>query len=139
MLVANSLSGIFFNLSFWYKLTDKTMYGLKYVLIGAGSTIILNFILIPLINIYGAALSRLVSYAIMVAISYYEGRNTGLISLEKKNLKKYALILGSIVLISVLVYLLNPILAMVFVDLSMVYFVLTFMKSEKIKLNGSKS
>ena len=47
VLLANLVMGIFFNLSIWYKLTNKTMIGAFLVLIGAGVTILVNTLFIP--------------------------------------------------------------------------------------------
>lgn len=48
LLMANLLLGIYYNLSFWYKLTDKTIYGAWFSLSGAAIAIVSNIVLIPL-------------------------------------------------------------------------------------------
>lgn len=66
--------GIYFNLSVWYKLTDKTMYGAWITLIGAGATLILNILFIPRFGYLGGAITPFCAYFIMVAISFYIGQ-----------------------------------------------------------------
>lgn len=65
--------GIFYNLSLWYKLTDKTLYGAYISLIGAFATFILNWSLIPVFGYMGSAVSTFGSYFLMVIISYLWG------------------------------------------------------------------
>lgn len=66
--------GIYFNLSVWYKLTDLTKYGAVITIIGALLTVILNFILIPLIGYMGSALTTFGSYLTMTVLSYAIGQ-----------------------------------------------------------------
>ena len=74
LLLANIFLGIFYNLSIWYKLTDKTKYGACISLIGAAITLLLNVILIPLIGYMGSAWATFVCYLSMVIISYFLGK-----------------------------------------------------------------
>lgn len=74
LLMANLMLGIYYNLSFWYKLTDKTIYGAWFSLAGAVVSIVANIILIPLWGIYGAAWAVFFSYLFPNLLSYYFGR-----------------------------------------------------------------
>lgn len=65
--------GVFYNLSLWYKLTDKTLYGAYISLIGAIVTFILNWTLIPILGYMGSAVATFVTYLLMVMISYVWG------------------------------------------------------------------
>ena len=47
VMVAEFFFGIFFNLSLWYKLTDKTAYGMWFSLLGLAITVALNVLLVP--------------------------------------------------------------------------------------------
>lgn len=71
LLVAKLLFGILFSLSIWYKVTDKTKYGILIAGIGAIITVILNIILLPRIGYVGSAIASLLSYATMLGVSYY--------------------------------------------------------------------
>lgn len=66
--------GIYFNLSVWYKLTDKTYYGAWITVAGACLTILLNVTLIPVVGYMGSAITTFLSYLVMVIISYYLGQ-----------------------------------------------------------------
>ena len=71
LLFANFFLGIYYNLSIWYKLTEKTKYGAYIAIFGASITIILNFLLIPILGFVGSALATLACYFFMVLISFY--------------------------------------------------------------------
>jgi len=85
LLIAKLIFGILFSLSIWYKVTDKTKYGILVAVIGAVITIILNVILLPRIGYLGSALASLFSYSVMLAVSYYLSTKHYLI---KYNFKK---------------------------------------------------
>ena len=74
LLFAGLLLGIFYNLSIWYKLTDKTINGAYITVFGAILTIAINWILIPIMGYEGSALTALIAYFIMVIISYAWGQ-----------------------------------------------------------------
>ena len=74
LLLANLFLGIYFNLSLWYKLTDKTYYGSWISIFGAIITITLNILLIPVMGYEGSVLVTLTCYFSMAAISYYYGQ-----------------------------------------------------------------
>ena len=66
--------GIFFILSFWYKLKDVTKYGIVIFLVGAALTIGLNYILIPRYGYLGSAWTNFTVYLVMIIISYIWSR-----------------------------------------------------------------
>jgi len=74
LLMANIFLGIFFNLSIWYKLTGKTMYGAFIALFGATITIVLNYLWIPIFGYLGSAWATLVCYLSMTILSYLIGQ-----------------------------------------------------------------
>ena len=88
LLIANMFLGIFYNLSIWYKLTDKTKLGALVSIIGAGITILLNFILVPIFGYVGAAWATLICYLSVMVISYFLGQKHYPINY---NLKKFGL------------------------------------------------
>jgi O-antigen/teichoic acid export membrane protein len=74
VLLANLVMGIFFNLSIWYKLTNKTMIGAALVMIGAIITVVINVGFIPRFGYVASAWAHLVCYSVMVIISYLWSR-----------------------------------------------------------------
>ncbi|WP_031426801.1 oligosaccharide flippase family protein [Flavimarina sp. Hel_I_48] len=74
VLLANLFLGIYHNLSIWYKLTDKTRYGMYFSIVGAGITIVINIVFIPIVGFMAAAYATLVAYGSMMLISYFIGQ-----------------------------------------------------------------
>ena len=74
VLGANVLTGVWLNLSFWYKREEKTSLAL--VVTGAGlvSMLVFGFWCIPVWGYYGAAWARLASESTMVAVSWWLNR-----------------------------------------------------------------
>jgi O-antigen/teichoic acid export membrane protein len=66
--------GIYMNLSVWYKLSDQTHYGLYISGIGAVVTILLNVFFIPRYSYMASAWTSLISYTIMMILSYIWGQ-----------------------------------------------------------------
>lgn len=66
--------GIFFNLSVWYKLTDRTRWGMYFSLFGLAVTLALNITLVPVIGYMGCAVAAMTSYFLMMLLSYFVGR-----------------------------------------------------------------
>ncbi|UPS92517.1 oligosaccharide flippase family protein [Bizionia sp. M204] len=74
VLLANLFLGIYFNLAIWYKLTDKTRYGMYFSLIGAIITIAFNYLMIPRIGFMASAWATLAAYGSMMLVSYQIGK-----------------------------------------------------------------
>jgi len=74
LLAANVFLGIYYNLSVWYKLTDKMRMGMYITLIGAGITLIGNYCFIPAWGYYASAWTTCICYFSMVVITYYMGQ-----------------------------------------------------------------
>ncbi|MCB0819529.1 MAG: polysaccharide biosynthesis C-terminal domain-containing protein [Bacteroidetes bacterium] len=74
LLMANVFLGIFYNLSIWFKLKDKTVFGAWLSIFGAVLTIVLNYFLIPAYGYYGASWATFIVYFSMMLVSYYLGK-----------------------------------------------------------------
>ncbi len=74
VMAAEVFFGIFFNLSLWYKLTDKTMWGAYFSIFGLVITLTLNIILVPRVGYTGCAWAAFCSYGSMMLASYFIGR-----------------------------------------------------------------
>lgn len=73
ILLANLFSGIYNNLAIWYKLTDRTRFGMYISIFGAFLTIISLLLFVPILGIMGGAVATLFTYCSMVIISWYLG------------------------------------------------------------------
>lgn len=74
LLLAYLFLGIYYNMSVWFKLTDKTYYGTLITLVGAIITIAGNYFLIPVAGFMGSAWAALACYAAMTALCYVLGQ-----------------------------------------------------------------
>tara|TARA_B100001250_G_scaffold66268_1_gene52707 strand:+ start:3300 stop:4730 length:1431 start_codon:yes stop_codon:yes gene_type:complete len=91
LLLANLFLGVFFNLSIWYKLIDKTIFGAYLSIFGATITLSLNIILIPKIGFIGSAITTLVCYFSMAIASYFLSKKYFYIPYKIKNAAFYLL------------------------------------------------
>ena len=102
LLAANLFLGIFYNLSIWYKLSEKTKYGAYLSIFGAIITISLNFLFIPVLGFLGSAWATLICYFSMTIVSYFLGRKYYKIPYPIKRIFLYLGIVFVLFFISVL-------------------------------------
>jgi O-antigen/teichoic acid export membrane protein len=100
LLAANLCFGIVYNLSIWYKLSNKTSFGAIISIFGAVLTIMLNYVFIPIYGYMGSAWATLICYFIMMLLSYYFGQKYYPIDYPLKKVFLY-------ILLTVLFYVLN--------------------------------
>ena len=74
LALGNIFLGIYYNLSVWYKLTNKNTYGAVITIVGAIITIVLNIYLIPRYHYTGAAIATFSCYLFMMLCSYLLGQ-----------------------------------------------------------------
>ena len=91
VLLANLCLGIYHNLSIWYKLTDKTRYGMYISLIGAVITIGFNVVFIPKLGFMACAYATLLAYGLMMLISLGLGRMHYPVPYDFKRITMYLL------------------------------------------------
>ncbi len=89
LAMASVFLGIYYNLSIWYKLTNKNMTGAYITLGGAAITIILNIWWIPIFGYTGAAWATFTCYAFMMVISYTKGQQHYAVPYPVKKLIAY--------------------------------------------------
>ena len=74
LLLANLFLGMYYNLSVWYKVSEKTRFGAYLSVAGATITVGLNILLIPTMSYMGSAWATLICYASMCMMSYVFSR-----------------------------------------------------------------
>lgn len=94
LAMGNIFLGIYYNLSIWYKLTNKNMIGAFITIGGAAVTVVLNILLIPQFHYLGAALATFFCYLLMMIASYLLGQKYYPIPYAKKKLIAYLLIVS---------------------------------------------
>ena len=75
LLLANFFFGVYYNLSFWYKFSDKTYWGTMISVFGLSINAGLNFILVPRYGMSGSAMALLICYLLMCLVSWYKSRS----------------------------------------------------------------
>ena len=74
VMAAEIMMGIYFNLSFWYKLTDKTIWGAYFSGIGCVTLIIINLLFVPRFGYMACAWGGFAGYGISMLLSYIMGQ-----------------------------------------------------------------
>ena len=99
LAMGNVFLGIYYNLSIWYKLTGKNLYGAYITIGGAVLTIALNVLLIPRFHYLGAAIATFTCYLTMMVSSYLLGQRFYPIPYARKKLLSYLALVTFIVLV----------------------------------------
>lgn len=127
VLFSYIFQGIFFNLSLWYKLTDKTMYGAWFSVIGAVITIAINVIFVPIFSYMASAWAAFACYLVMMLLSYFYGQKHMPINYNMKSIGVYTALAVGLFLISLLINtpytLLNMVLKTGLLAIFIIYFV----------------
>ena len=89
LMLSKLFLGIYYNLSIWYKLTNKNNFGAVITILGAVITILINYLLIPTLGFYACALANFLCYGTMMAISYFQGQKYYAIPYEWKKCLGY--------------------------------------------------
>ena len=84
--------GIYFNLSFWYKLTDETKWGAYFSLIGLAITLVLQIVGVPIIGYWASCGSSLVCYFCIMLLSYFIGQRKAPIPYDLKRIGLYTML-----------------------------------------------
>lgn len=92
VLITYLVQGIVYNLSLWYKLTDKTYWGAILSLVGFVITLLINIIFVPIYSYWASAYASLASYVVMALLSYFTGQHHYNIAYPLRSIAKYALL-----------------------------------------------
>jgi len=92
VMAAAIMTGIYFNLSFWYKLIDKTIWGAYFSGIGCFVLVAINIIFIPDYGYMACAWSGFAGYAVAMLLSYFVGQKYYPINYPLKSIFTYTLL-----------------------------------------------
>lgn len=92
LLFANIFLGIYYNLSIWYKLSNRTRAGASITLIGAAITIVINYLFIPRFGYMACAWATFFCYGSMMVISFRWGQKEYPVPYAWKKLLAYLVI-----------------------------------------------
>lgn len=104
VMVAEIFKGIYFNLSFWYKLTDETQWGAYFSIIGCAVIVGLNVWLVPQYGYLASAWASVAGYGVITVLSYFIGQKKYPVDYKIKDMAVYLIIAGALYAISVFVH-----------------------------------
>jgi O-antigen/teichoic acid export membrane protein len=91
VMIAEIMMGVYFNLSFWYKLIDKTIYGAWFSLAGCSVLFAVNILLIPEFSYWACAWGGVAGYGVAMVLSYVVGQKKNPIAYPMKDIALYTL------------------------------------------------
>ena len=92
VMAAEMMMGIYFNLSFWYKLTDKTIWGAIFSGIGCAVLILINVLLVPKYGYIACAWGGFAGYGVAMLLSYLVGQKHYPIDYPLKDMLLYTIL-----------------------------------------------
>ena len=92
VMAAEMFMGIYFNLSFWYKLTDETKWGAYFSITACTIVILMNVFLIPVYGYVACAWAGFTGYAVAMLLSYFVGQKKYPINYDLKSIGGYVLL-----------------------------------------------
>lgn len=92
VMAAEIMMGIYFNLSFWYKLIDKTVWGAFFSFAGCVVLVAVNVLFIPQYGYMACAWGGFAGYATAMLLSYIVGQRINPIQYDLKSILSYVLL-----------------------------------------------
>ena len=92
VMAAEIMMGIYFNLSFWYKLIDKTIWGAWFSLAGCAVLVAVNLLFIPQYGYMACAWGGVAGYGTAMVLSYLTGQWKNPIRYPMKDMLVYVLL-----------------------------------------------
>lgn len=99
VMAAEIMMGVYFNLSFWYKLIDKTIWGAYFSGVGCAVLIAINVIFVPRFGYMACAWAGFAGYGTAMVLSYVVGQKKYPINYPVKSILLYVL-LGAILFVA---------------------------------------
>lgn len=130
VMAAEIFMGIYFNLSFWYKLNDETYWGAIFSFIGCAMLFIMNIVFVPKYGYIACAWASFTGYLVAMILSYFIGQKRNAIDYDIKAILKYAALFAVIYGTSSLLPIENSILKMVCNTLLLAIYIAYFIKKD---------
>ena len=92
VMAAEIMMGVYFNLSFWYKLIDKTIYGAVFSIVGCTVLLAVNFYGIPRMSYMACAWGGFAGYGTAMILSYIVGQKKNPIPYPMRSMAGYVLL-----------------------------------------------
>ena len=99
-MMAEIFMGIYFNLSFWYKLIDETKWGAYFSFAGCTVLIAINVFFVPIYGYMACAWAGFAGYGVAMLLSYFVGQKKYPIHYDLKGIGRYVIITLALYIIS---------------------------------------
>ena len=129
-MAAEIFMGIYFNLSFWYKLNDETYWGAVFSFIGCAMLFAVNIIFVPKFGYTACAWASFTGYFTAMTLSYLVGQNRNAINYEIRAIFKYVALFAILYAISLVLPIENSILKMTCNTVLLAVYIAYFIKKD---------
>lgn len=130
VMLAEICKGIYFNLSFWYKLTDETRWGAYFSLIGCAIIVVMNIVFVPVYGYIASAWASVAGYGVIMLLSYWMGQKKYPIQYDLKSLGLYILLAAVLYVIGEQVPISDLVLRLAFRTVLLLLFVAYIVKKD---------
>ncbi len=133
LLLANMCLGVYYNLSIWYKLANRTMAGAYITIIGAVITLLINYFFIPYFSYMASAWATFFCYFSMMVMSFIWGQKVYYVPYAWKKLLAYIIIVVILFFIhkTIISFFNNTILSLSLATIFTFAFIFFILKIEK--------
>ena len=133
VMMAEIFMGIYFNLSFWYKLIDQTWWGAIFSAIGCAVLLAINFIFVPIYGYMACAWGGFAGYGVCMVLSYIVGQKKSPSPYDLKSAIFYLLIAVTLVALIKVIPIENTVLSVVVNALiTLVYVAIVALKEKEL-------
>ena len=130
IMLADIFAGVFFNLSLWYKLTDRTQWGVYFSLIGLIIIVSMNVTLVPHFGYMACAWAAFCCYFVMMFLSWIFGQKYYPINYNLKSIGKYIVLAAVLYLIGMWVEIDHLVLRLGFRSLLLLVYITYLIKHD---------
>lgn len=130
VMAAEIFMGIYFNLSFWYKLNDETYWGAVFSFIGCAMLFAVNIIFVPKFGYTACAWASFTGYFTAMTLSYLVGQKRNAINYEIRAIFKYVALFAILYAISLVLPIENSILKMTCNTVLLAVYIAYFIKKD---------
>lgn len=136
VMAAEIFMGVYFNLSFWYKLIDQTKWGAYFSFAGCFVLIAVNVVFVPIYGYMACAWAGFAGYGVAMLLSYFVGQKKYPINYDLKSIFTYAVAAVALFAIDRIADIQNLWLDFLFGTLLLAVFVALIVKKEKVDVKS---
>ena len=135
VMAAEIMMGVYFNLSFWYKLIDKTIYGAVFSIVGCVVLVGVNIIFIPRFGYWACAWGGVAGYGTAMVLSYIIGQRKNPIDYPMKEITIYVL-LTAILFVAMMFTASLPVWAQILINTVLIAIFLAYVIKKDLPLSS---